>query len=235
MTSRSHSPLPPTIQCSKERLPVPGNSSLAVSPDTVKIFHDALLRTEGRDKVVKLLQYTSRLILLLSSAPSKRLRPFISQMSMTRKVLKLGHGIFPYCEITREQLTALALFRAIVEFVNDFWDDVYCLSRVGVLQSARLKMVSEEWANRFWMTGIIMDLYVLMKKRKVLAAKLGLPEARNSLSPDVQVFGPDEHEKGQEKLKTDLYWIDVSILKLLADFGFCCNYCPLLPNVDISD
>src|SRR5271169_6857633 len=149
MTERAPSPAPPTVSYPVRR---------GKDPETLKILSNALLLTEGRDKVVKLLQYTSRLILLLASRPSKRLKPFISQMSMTRKVLKLGHGIFPYNElIFNGCATKHDLFRVIVEFMNDFWDDVYCLSRIGLLRSARLQNWSEIWANRAWMMSILID------------------------------------------------------------------------------
>jgi hypothetical protein len=171
--------------------------------------------------VVKLLQYTSRLILLFSASPSKRLRPLISQMSMTRKVLKLGHGIFPYSELTKERLETFALIRAIVEFVNDFWDDVYCLSRIGFLRGAKLQKVSEDWANRAWMTGIVMDLYVLMQRRRVMAAKLDSAKEKRHLDISLSVPGTDDPVKIQHKLELEAYWLDVSIVKLLADFGFC--------------
>lgn len=191
--------------------------------DAAKILSEAILLTEGRDKVVKLLQYTSRLLLLLPPSPTKRLRPFISQMSMTRKVIKLGHGIFPYVELVNGGLRTFALVRALVEILNDFWDDLYCLSRIGLLKSPKLQRWSETWANRSWMTGIIMDLYVLMERRTAVRVKL--ETARNKNYLDVG-SGVNNHVVG-EKLSTEAYWIDISIAKLLADLGFCgaaCNY-----------
>jgi Peroxisomal biogenesis factor 11 (PEX11) len=189
---------------------------LYTSYDAVKILHDALLLTEGRDKVVKLLQYSSRLILLLSTTPSKRLRPFISQMSMTRKVIKLGHGIFPYMELTKGGLRTFMVVRALVEFLNDFWDDVYCLSRIGLLRSPKVQRWSENWANRSWLTGIIMDIYVLMQKRKATALKL-----EGSKEKHLEIALEGERVNGRKILAVESYWIDVSIAKLLADFGFC--------------
>ena len=192
----------------------------STSPDTVRILHDALLLTEGRDKVVKLIQYTSRLLVLFPFIPSKRLRPLISQMSMTRKVIKLGHGIYPYVELTKGGLRTFALVREIVEILNDFWDDVYCLSRIGFLRSRKLQQLSEAWANRAWMIGIIMDLYVLMQKRNVVKAKL-----ETAPKTFLEVGGATSEKDqaiSQKKLSTEAYWIDVSTVKLLADLGFCC-------------
>ena len=223
MTDRSPSPLPPTILERQGHHPVPIHPAPVPVPryDHINIFRDALLKTEGRDKVVKLLQYTSRLVLLLSSTPSKRLRPFISQMSMTRKVLKLGHGIIPYCELTKGHLKLFALVREVVEFINDFWDDVYCLSRIGVLKSPRVQRISEEWANRAWMIGIIMDLHVLLKRRKATREALTVNDGTYFSAGLLLPQQPQESEKTRKKLLGEAYWIDVSILKLLADFGFC--------------
>jgi Peroxisomal biogenesis factor 11 (PEX11) len=221
MTDRSPSPLPPTAPTQTQR-PV----STYVSPprrpvDAVKLFCATLLLTEGRDKVVKLLQYTSRLILLLSSSPAKRLRPLISQMSMTRKVLKLGHGVFPFQELTQGPISKTVFVRAVVEFMNDFWDDVYCLSRIGFLRSKRLQDVSEIWANRAWMMGIMMDLHVLMERRSAMARKLKEADEKKSLGIGVL---ENQEQKMKRKLLTDAYWIDVSTVKLLADLGFCCIF-----------
>jgi Peroxisomal biogenesis factor 11 (PEX11) len=206
MTERSHSPAlgPPAV---------PPRHSKA--PDPLKIINNVLLVTDGRDKIVKLLQYSSRLILLLSTRPTKRLKPFISEMSMTRKVLKLGHGIFPYNELVFGGCsTKHDLLRVIVEFINDFWDDVYCLSRIGVFRSAKLQLLSETWANRAWMMSILIDLNAAMKKRAVIAEEL-----EPTLSaPVLNVPGTED---SIEKLKVDAFWADISIVKLLADFGFC--------------
>jgi len=214
MTDRSPSPRPPSIQSTPLDQSFPVNSAKA--GDSVRIFRDVLLLTEGRDKVVKLLQYASRLVLLLSAAPTKRLRPFISQMSMTRKVIKLGHGIYPYLELTGENLGTSATIRAFIEFVNDFWDDVYCLSRIGMIRNAAIQRLSENWANRAWMFGILMDLHALLEKRRALRQSTGLAADRTHLK--VQV---NDVEEGRTKLQAELFWVDVSIAKLLADFGFC--------------
>ena len=222
MTDRSPSPLPPSTPDSHIQRPLQTHVSPPRSVAAVNIFRDTLLVTEGRDKVVKLLQYASRLILLLSSAPSKRLRPFVSQMSMTRKVLKLGHGVFPYLELTQQgAITKFALIRAIVEIINDFWDDVYCLSRIGLLRSKRLQTVSEIWANRAWMMGILMDLNVLMERKSAMTRKLKAAGETNLLRVGVL---ENQEQRMRRKLRAEAYWIDVSIVKLLADFAFCCIF-----------
>lgn len=220
MTERSLSPLPPS-HSEETRRPVTLQAAPSSSLDAVKILHDVLLVTEGRDKIVKLLQYTSRLIVLFPSAPSKRLRPFISQMSLTRKVIKLGHGIFPYIELRKGPLRTLVLVRAVVEFLNDFWDDVYCLSRIGFLKSPKIQRWSETWANRAWMMGIIMDLHAIMQRRKVMKVKLATPTEKKLLDVGGSIHDEDRL-KEQKRLAVEAYWIDVSIVKLLADLAFCC-------------
>jgi hypothetical protein len=140
-------------------------------------------------------------------------------MSMTRKVLKLGHGIFPYSELAKGRLRTLALIRAVVEILNDLWDDLYCLSRIGLLQSKRVQKWSEKWANRAWMMGIILDLQVLFEKKTAMADRLRSAAEKNSL--DVGFAVREERDIVQYKAHVEAYWIDVSIVKLLADFGFC--------------
>jgi len=136
---------------------------------------------------------------------------------MTRKVIKLGHGIFPYMELSDGGLGTFALIRAIVEFKNDFWDDVYCLSRIGFLKSPKLQRVSEDWANRSWMTGIVMDLLLLWGKRRAIKVKLDSSLKKGFLGVP---SGGDDHAL-MRKLLSEAYWIDVSIVKLLMDLGFC--------------
>jgi len=232
MTDRSPSPRPPSILSTPVDLSTPVTS--AKGGESVRVFRDVLLLTEGRDKVVKLLQYASRLLLLLSVAPTKRLRPFISQMSMTRKVIKLGHGIYPYLELG-QKLETLARIRAWIEFVNDFWDDVYCLSRIGVIRNAAIQRLSEDWANRAWMLGILMDLHALLEKRATLRQSTVPAVHGASLKVQLQV---NDVQKTGVNLQTELFWLDVSIAKLLADFGFCgmsMSDIPLTIAIDVFD
>lgn len=140
-------------------------------------------------------------------------------MSMTRKVLKLGHGIFPYSELMKGRLKRLAAVRAVVEILNDFWDDVYCLSRIGVFRSKKLQKWSEDWANRAWMTGILMDLWVLFQRREVMSSKLRGTNREKYLN--VEIVDPEERKSAAEDMRVEAYWIDVSIVKLFADLGFC--------------
>ena len=129
----------------------------------------------------------------------------------------------------RGRLKKFAVIRALVEIVNDFWDDVYCLSRIGMLRSKKVERLSEDWANRAWMTGIIMDLYVLFQRREATGVKLLTTSQEKYLS--VSGMEAEEKKSALEKLRVEAYWIDVSILKLLADFGFCGS----TPDSDCAD
>lgn len=144
-------------------------------------------------------------------------------MSMTRKAIKLGHGIFPYMELSKGGLRTVSLIRAIVEFINDFWDDVYCLSRIGFLKSPRLQRVSEDWANRSWMTGTLIDLWVLWGKRRAMKVKLDSSFQKGF--SDVSSEG-DDRALARKKMLAEAYWTDVSIVKLLMDLGFCGSKSP---------
>ena len=61
-----------------------------------------------------------------------------------------------------------------------------------------------------------MDLQVLMQKRAKMAEKLKDVQGRFLTVP-----GSAENDVATQKLHTEAFWIEVSILKLLADFGFC--------------
>ena len=120
-------------------------------------------------------------------------------------------------ELSKGGLSTFDLIRAIVELKNDFWDDVYCLSRIGFLKSPRLQRVSEDWANRSWMTSILMDLLVLWKKRHAIKVKLNSSFEKGFLEIP---SGGDDRAPVRNML-TEAYWIDISIVKLLMDLGFC--------------
>ena len=69
------------------------------------------------------------------------------------------------------------------------------------------------------MMGIIMDLRVLMERRSTMAKKLKEADEKKLLGVGIL---ENQEQKMKRKLLTDAYWIDVSIVKLLADLGFCC-------------
>jgi hypothetical protein len=71
------------------------------------------------------------------------------------------------------------------------------------------------------MTGIVIDLLGLLKKRT--AMKQAAEENKN-LEVGVLVLKTDDREIVREKMRVDAYWNDMSIIKLFADLGFCGIY-----------
>jgi hypothetical protein len=108
-----------------------------------------------------------------------------------------------------------------VEILNDFWDDVYCLSKIGFLRSAKVQRWSETWANRAWMTGIVIDLLGLLERRTGI---MQAAQENKNLEVGVLVLKREERESIRERVRVDAYWNDMSIIKLFADFGFCGIY-----------
>jgi hypothetical protein len=70
------------------------------------------------------------------------------------------------------------------------------------------------------MMGIIMDLHVLMGRRSAMTKKLSAVDEKKLLAVGVL---ENQEQQMRRKLLTEAYWIDISIVKLLADFGFCCT------------
>jgi hypothetical protein len=125
---------------------------------------------------------------------------------MFRKIIRLGNwlessqNIYDMLTSSSQKLqTRIMNLDFIIEIVDlwtSFFDDVYCLCKMGVLRSKKLEKYSEIQASQAWFLSIILNLYVLY----------------------------NDHVKLQSKDKIEsrkIYWSKVSIAKLVFDGLFC--------------
>ena len=131
------------------------------------VLRKILLLNDGRDKVLKVVQYTSKTILYLAliqkmklvlSLPDShpllllpsRLEKLVPHLSLARKIVRLAHGLESLDTISSLNLsdldkdpkkrldTGLTLLNALIGLVNDISDDCICLAKMGVLDKVRL-------------------------------------------------------------------------------------------------
>jgi hypothetical protein len=147
---------------------------------------DIVLKTlsdkDGKDKSLKLIQYTGKLILWAGS--TRRLhakfsqygiggpiKPLVTQLSMFRKIIRLGNWLKSLREIIKQGWTQTEIVDYI-DLYTEIFDDIYLLVKIGVLagnnpkRSKRWEHIADREASRGWFLSIIFNLYGELQKRK---------------------------------------------------------------------
>ncbi|OZJ03394.1 hypothetical protein BZG36_04004 [Bifiguratus adelaidae] len=194
-------------------VPAPLPSPSPPPPNVLQTLNALFVLSDGRDKVLKLTQYTLKLVLYYRTRPSPfaitpgsplhaALLTFTAQLSITRKLLRLFHFLDPLDTLLqRKDANPLPTLLALV---NDVADDVYCLSKIGGLP-ARWNGIAERWSLRAWFTGTLLELYKQAKTRRRLRQQ------------QKDVVDPQSKTQVDKKL----FWLQLSIFKLVMDAIFC--------------
>jgi hypothetical protein len=179
-----------------------------------------LRQTDGRDKTLKIIQYLSK-VHILSLSPlqvktdsAKKLQLLVSAFSMARKIIRLGHGLEPleeliencsHCSLgSSKQLVTIGNLNAFLSAVNEFFDDMVCLCKIGVVSKER-GLWYEFYANYLWLICTMIDLRDQFEAHKKLVGKQK----------------KDDTSTESKELKEKLFVNRISIAKLMADFLFC--------------
>ncbi|ORX58675.1 hypothetical protein DM01DRAFT_1333292 [Hesseltinella vesiculosa] len=112
---------------------------------------------EGRDKSIKIIQYSFKLLLHYRLVNAKRWSGMVSQFSQTRKILRVGHCL----GTLRDMQTSHSLWEWLVLFNtlgNEIGDDIYCFYKMGVVPP-RLGKKAELVSIYCWFVGIWIDLH----------------------------------------------------------------------------
>ncbi|ORX90367.1 hypothetical protein K493DRAFT_230801 [Basidiobolus meristosporus CBS 931.73] len=204
----------------------------------IDVFRKILKSTDGRDKFMKLMQYALKIILLTyfrrsDRHPSLRKQASVlsSSFSNTRKILRLGNCVEPYHKLKTEcgKLSQLknydtnqmylyirVMFKTTVSLINTLSDDLFCLSKLGVL-SPSIGQRTGRLSLRLWMINIVLDSQDSIEEVCRLLSSL----KSNTI------------ELGKEKSTEQLFWACLNVLKLLCDGLFCgydileCKFSPL--------
>jgi hypothetical protein len=205
-------------------------------PSWLLVYLCFVRQTDGRDKAMKLVQYSIKLVLWLAlhqprqTGLRKRFSALASALSTTRKVIRLGHwmeSIQELIEWYKERPKASSHIRRwlldslppLVAFFNDIFDDIYCLCRIKCLPKP-LEGPAERYANWCWFTSTLIDLYSNAKSQWKIQADI---RAQRQLLKSGSIQS-DEQEIIKTKLATlqdKAYWLRVTGGKLLCDLGFC--------------
>ncbi|KAJ3250933.1 hypothetical protein HK103_003049 [Boothiomyces macroporosus] len=182
----------------------------------ILIFRKILLLNDGRDKIMKVAQYSSKILLWLvlveKGVNQTRAKQLASHFSLVRKVIRLAHCLEPFndgLEIVKEKQfdtlqQKLAPLNVVIGICNDISDDIICLSKLGILDKSWAKTMTP-YSDRLWYSGIFIDVHSNICDTNELIKKLA-----NSKDPE-----------SRQKLQQKIFMQRVSLAKLLADFVFC--------------
>ncbi|EPZ31338.1 hypothetical protein O9G_000983 [Rozella allomycis CSF55] len=181
---------------------------------SLKLISKLFAQTEGRDKIMKIVQYLAKLRILFHVKQESKLKILVSNLSQTRKILRLVHFVEPLKEFKqilqkdtgyKNTEDRIQLVNALVSILNDISDDIVCLGKMSLIKDKIILRKAERFSALAWFLCIHIDLFENMK-----SLSRSYQDLQNS---------EDESVKGKEiaKLKMQL----ISFTKLLFDFGFC--------------
>ena len=176
------------------------------------ILKKILSTTEGRDKICKLFQYTAKIALWLKYTQSEKAKLLTAHMSLTRKIIRLAHGLEPLVEsfdlpplsTTNNILTAL---NTSLSLASDLADDVICLGKMKLIHSTWIDRATPI-SDRCWFGTIWLDLIENIRSTDALIQKRNL--AKKS-----------DHSDQVQTLDDKIFIHRASFVKLLADLIFC--------------
>ncbi|KAI8378905.1 peroxisomal biogenesis factor 11-domain-containing protein [Blakeslea trispora] len=165
----------------------------------LQVLQRLLKELDGRDKMMKVIQYFIKILLHYNLVKSKQWSTLASQFSMTRKVLRLGNALPSLREMRPRHDSVWNTLVLSNEAVNAISDDVFCLYKLGFVGS-HLGHRSEMVAAYCWFFAILVDLRSAFQSH----AKLSHKKADDSLEHRQKVF-----------------MAEVSLVKLTMDGIFC--------------
>lgn len=194
----------------------------------VELMMKILTITDGRDKTFKLIQYTSRLILRVGSTKPLRmyldrsglarpLNPLISQLSMFRKIIRLGNWMSTLHELSEEwngfkKLMTKDMIVLLIDLYTEIFDDIYCLGKMGVVKNKQLQKSADEQAIKGWFYSIIFGLHGQFIKYQEIQHKIRELKRQNGGSMTCEQ---------NIALKEEIYASRINTTKMVCDFIFC--------------
>ncbi|KAJ3154336.1 hypothetical protein HDU89_008404 [Geranomyces variabilis] len=200
------------------------------------IVRRVLLLTDGRDKIMKCIQYSLKTVLWAELLTAKGAHPrlhnaakqTVSHFSTARKIMRLLYWLNSLDELaslaspaehpgptaTRTQVVRhrLAVLNAILGIVNGWADDVVVAGKMGIIEKP-LYNTATILADRLWWVTVIIDLHENYQAGRDLRRKLA------SARKEAAVSGGSGQKVAEMEAKASMH--RVSLVKLLADFMFC--------------
>jgi Peroxisomal biogenesis factor 11 (PEX11) len=180
--------------------------------DFLRILHKILLLNDGRDKILKVIQYFTKSLLWIKKSQNKSLAQLVYHLSMARKAIRLLHFLDPFLEFienisTSTQRTSLQdqlkPLGSALGIVNDISDDIICFGKMGVIDKQWVTRCTPI-SDRLWFLSIFIDIH---------SAVLSVLKIKKAASVP---------EKAQDPaLKQKLLLARISVIKLFGDLLFC--------------
>ncbi|KAI8902011.1 peroxisomal biogenesis factor 11-domain-containing protein [Globomyces pollinis-pini] len=182
----------------------------------ILVFRKLLLLNDGRDKLLKVAQYTCKVLLWIyltsKSENQSKAKLIASHFSLVRKCIRLGHALEPFhecLEISKNPSfktlqEKLAPLNCMIGIANDIADDIICLSKLGAIDKSWVKKMTP-YSDRLWYTSIFFDIHS------------NLCDTQEHIAAYENARDPEKKYKAQQKI----FMGRVSLIKLLADFVFC--------------
>lgn len=200
------------------------------------VFRKMLLLTDGRDKILKIIQYSLKFLLwayLKAGLIRTKYAGIASQLSLTRKLIRLGHWLEPIVTLVdlstqssktslsrnAQLLKSLAPLNAYVAILNDVADDIICLGKLNLLSSqwtGKASLISD----RCWFFSIFIDMHELLSDYSTMTQKYYVSR-KNREIPATSLPTSFSQESEMKALCQKIEMQRVSIAKLSCDFIFC--------------
>jgi len=207
------------------------------------IIFNSLTFTDGRDKSLKILQYTLAFLMLsffkkynVMIGMHKSILNTIAMCSDARKVIRLANftGFFsklvyllqgrgmnpnqPLSSIDKKHYPLLVL-KTAADFLNGITDDLFCLGRFNVIDKTT-GIQAKQWSYKLWWTSLTVDLYLGVVKLNSAKRKLG--NYTNTLSEKPSNSTPEEPKlPSTTELQTQYYNFQLNLVKTMSDLIFC--------------
>lgn len=190
----------------------------------ILILRKILLLNDGRDKVLKVLQYTAKVLLWGVLKDPKdvlydKSKKLSTHFSIARKIVRLGHWLEPFNDTldlyqqglgiksnmpaSEQTARLLAPLNAVNSIVNDLLDDIICLGKLGLLDKKWVEWASP-LSDRCWFASLFIDIHENVLNTTKIVQKLEI--------------APNEM---RGELVQKLFLQRVSLAKLGCDFVFC--------------
>jgi hypothetical protein len=162
------------------------------------IIHEKFIKflkiADNKDKLLKILQYLVKLVLLAATKRSQDLKSFATTLSLARKLGRLGNWLPAINEIICTNPKAghtetLKLFGIVSSLGNDLLDDWIALQKAKLLVKQPYLDTLDLWSTRLWFISTSIDIHFTLQKFKIyLNIRKNRDNSQKLQSQDVDLF-----------------------------------------------
>ncbi|RKO92519.1 peroxisomal biogenesis factor 11-domain-containing protein [Blyttiomyces helicus] len=233
-SAKSSTPVVPSAKSPSAPVPAPPSIAARISLKLLLqllVIRRILLLTDGRDKLMKITQYSLKVILwarLLSKethpVATPRAEKTVSHLSLTRKIIRLAQWTDQVSELKEilDEATAgetdirtlrnfLGIFNSTLGLANGFADDIICYGKMGLIEKNSMWVKrATPLADQLWYVTILLDFYENRMSARDQARKIvKLKSLKDAPAKDLK--------KACDAAKM----LNLNVVKLAADFTFC--------------